>query len=168
MASETLGRAHSIVVRSIYMEHLAYIDEYSTLVAADREHTWAALVRVLRGQLKGGGPLARVLGASPSRCSGDWSGDLSGATMPGFAVSTTEPPLRLDLRGHHRFARYALIFELEASGDGMTRVRARTLADFPGLVGKLYRALVIGTRAHRVIVRRMLWRIQRIATARAR
>jgi hypothetical protein len=42
--------------------------------------------------------------------------------------------------------------------DGV-RLRALTFAAFPGLHGKVYRALVIGSGGHRVVVRRMLKRI---------
>jgi hypothetical protein len=41
-----------------------------------------------------------------------------------------------------------------------TRMRAATWADFPGLRGRAYRALVVGTGAHRVVVR---WTLKRIA-----
>ena len=52
-----------------------------------------------------------------------------------------------------------LIFELDDQGSTTTRVRATTLAEFPGIAGRIYRALVIGTGGHRVVVRRMLRRI---------
>lgn len=41
-------------------------------------------------------------------------------------------------------------------------MRAVTLAAFPGIHGRVYRALVIGSGGHRIVVRRML---QRIAAA---
>jgi hypothetical protein len=104
--------------------------------------------------MSGGGALARVLGASPNAVSGDWSGDLTGATLPGFAVVEAQRPVRLELRGQHRFSSYALVFLIDEGS-----VRAQSYATFPGLRGRAYRALVIGTRAHRVIVRRMLRRI---------
>lgn len=43
-----------------------------------------------------------------------------------------------------------------------TGVRAVTWANFPGLRGKIYRAIVIGTGGHRVVLR---WTLQRIAAA---
>lgn len=136
------------------MERLPFIDEYAARVSASPERTWDALVRVLRSDLSGAGPLARVLGACPSARSGDWSGDLTGATLPGFAVVEAQRPARLELRGRHRFSSYALVFLIDDD-----TVRARTYAAFPGLHGRAYRALVIGTRAHRVLVRRMLRRV---------
>ncbi|HEY1441296.1 MAG TPA: hypothetical protein VGF65_10755, partial [Mycobacterium sp.] len=60
------------------------------------------------------------------------------------------------------FAVYRWVFELDAAPDdtARTRVRALTWADFPGIHGKIYRALVIGTGGHRVAVR---WTLKRIA-----
>ncbi len=136
------------------MERPPYIDEYAAKVPANPERTWDALLRVLRTDLSGGGPLVRILGASPSARSGDWAGDLTGATLPGFAVTEANRPTRLELRGHHRFASYALVFLIDED-----KVRAQTYAAFPGLHGRAYRALVIGTRAHRLLVRRLLRRI---------
>ena len=60
------------------------------------------------------------------------------------------------LEGEHRFSRYALIFRLEALPGERSRVRAESRAAFPGLHGRAYRALVIGTRGHVVAVNRLL------------
>ena len=109
------------------MERLPYIDEFATPVDAPPERTWEAITRVLREELKGATPLVRVLGAAPAERSGDWDGDLAGATLPGFAVADAERPQRLELRGRHRFASYALVFLIEPG-----RVRAQTYAVFPG------------------------------------
>jgi hypothetical protein len=38
-------------------------------------------------------------------------------------------------------------------------LRALTFAAFPGVHGKAYRALVIGSGGHRIVVRRMLKRV---------
>jgi hypothetical protein len=147
------------------MERLSYIDDIAITVATGREQTWTALRSVLRSDLSGGAatPLIRALGAAPAHASGDWSGDLRGAALPGFAVAQSDPHERLELNGRHRFARYALTFELEDAGAGSTRLHARTHAEFPGLRGTVYRALVIGTRAHRVVVQRLLRRVARRA-----
>jgi hypothetical protein len=140
------------------MERLPYIDEYSTRVQGPADRTWVAITRVLRGELKGARQLIRVLGAKPARRSGDWDGDLAGATLPGFAVVDAQRPERLELRGRHRFARYSLVFLVD--GD---RVRAQTYAEFPGLKGRAYRALVISSGAHRLVTQRLL---RRVAAAR--
>jgi hypothetical protein len=136
------------------MNRLPYIDEYAARAPASPERTWDALVRVLRSGMSGGGALARVLGACPSVRSSDWSGDLTGATLPGFAVVEAQRPARLELRGRHRFSSYALVFLIDDD-----TVRAQTYAAFPGLHGRAYRALVIGTGAHRVLVQRLLRRV---------
>ncbi|MEU7142009.1 hypothetical protein ABZ942_21335 [Nocardia sp. NPDC046473] len=63
------------------------------------------------------------------------------------------------LKGRHWFSKYALIFELDDEGANRTRIRAKTLANFPGPHGKIYRALVIGSGGHKIVVRRMLRQI---------
>jgi hypothetical protein len=120
------------------MERLPYIDEHATTVAADREETWWALLRVMC--------------RDPHKPS----------TVPfGFNLDEARPPERFALTGRHPFAVYRLVFELEIApgSTAATRVRALTWADFPGVHGKIYRAMVIGTGAHRVVVRQMLKRI---------
>jgi hypothetical protein len=117
------------------MERLPYIDEHAISVDAAAAETWSALLRVMCRDP-----------ADP-------------ATVPfGFKLEEATRPQRLSLKGRHLFARYRLAFEL-APDHGYTRVRALTWAAFPGLHGKAYRALVIGSGAHRVVVRRMLGRI---------
>jgi hypothetical protein len=141
------------------MERLPYIDDIAITVAAGSAQTWTALRSVLRSELAGATPLIRVLGGTPARAAGDWSGDLRGAALPGFAVAEVVPDQRLELIGRHRFARYALTFELEDAGPETTRLHALTHAAFPGIRGTLYRALVIGSGAHAIVVRRLLRRI---------
>ncbi|RDI48502.1 hypothetical protein [Nocardia mexicana] len=121
------------------MERLPYIDQYSRIVTADRERTWAALLR--------------------SMCRDP--DDLRTAPA-GFAVGEINPPRRLTFEGHHRFSRYALVFSLSEAESGRTALTAESRAEFPGVAGRVYRALVIGSGGHRVMVRRLL---RRIATA---
>ncbi len=118
------------------MERLPYIDEHARVVASDREHCWRALIRT---QLR-----------DPER--------LTGAPL-GFVVDAAEQPHRLALTGRHWFSRYALIFELDELGPECTRIRAQAWAEFPGAHGRIYKFLVIDSRAHRVVVRAMLRRI---------
>jgi hypothetical protein len=84
-----------------------------------------------------------------------------GDSIPGFSVAESRFPTRLALRGEHRFSRYALVFELEAAGAAGCTLSARSWAEFPGLAGRGYRAMVIGTGGHRLAVRRMLRMVAR-------
>jgi hypothetical protein len=141
------------------MEQLPYIDEHSILIGATREGVWQALTSTLGSGLgkAAQSPLVRLLRVAPSETWGDWEGAIHpGDTLPGFAVREVDAPKRLALCGGHRFSRYALVFELEATGPARCTLRALTWAAFPGLTGRAYRALVIGSRGHRVVVRQML------------
>jgi hypothetical protein len=144
------------------MERLPYIDVQGIDVAADVDATWRALIRESRGSLGGTGHgwLGQALRVDPPRASGEWSPDLvPGAALPGFVVERVRRAELLSLRGGHRFSRYRLDFELEAAGSDRSQLRARTWAEFPGVAGAAYRALVIGSGGHRLVVRRMLRRI---------
>ncbi len=83
----------------------------------------------------------------------------------GFHVARSDPPRELALEGRHRFSRYRLAFEVEPSGAG-TRLKAVTHAAFPGLHGRIYRALVIGSGGHRIVTRRLLRSVARLAERR--
>ncbi|MEV0293678.1 hypothetical protein [Nocardia sp. NPDC050710] len=118
------------------MERLSYIDEHARSVDANRDRTWKALLEVVCKDP-----------ADPR-------------TVPtGFVLDSAEEPSRLALKGRHWFSRYALVFELDDEGPSTTRVRARSWADFPGPHGRVYKALVIGSGGHKVVVRNMLRRI---------
>ena len=121
------------------MERLSYIDEHAITVDADRAETWSALLRVM--------------------CHDPH--DPTGVPI-GFVLDEAREPERLALKGRHVFAVYRWVFELDTESSGRTRVRATTWADFCGLHGKIYRALVIGSGAHRVVTR---WTLKRIAAA---
>jgi hypothetical protein len=108
-----------------------------------------------------GGLLARALGCAQTEASG--SLETPGATVAGFRVASAEPPARLYLEGRHRFSTYALDFDVDAVQDTRSRLSATTRAEFPGLRGRAYRALVIGSRAHVVLVNRMLRSMKRRA-----
>jgi hypothetical protein len=117
------------------MKRLPYIDEHAIAIHASPAQTWAALL------------------AKTCRDPAD------PATVPlGFTLEEATPPRRLALQGRHPFAAYRLVYELNPEADGV-RLRALTFAAFPGLRGRVYRALVIGSGGHRVVVRRMLRRV---------
>jgi hypothetical protein len=99
--------------------------------------------------------IGRALRVRPLDPSGD---PLSvGSSLRGFRVAcAAEPAAALALQGAHRFSRYALIFRLDGLEEEQTRLRAETRAAFPGTAGRAYRTLVIGTRGHVVVLRRLL------------
>jgi hypothetical protein len=122
---------------------LPFIDEHALDVRAARDEVWSRLERFAqRSLLSGGGPFHRLLGTQP---------------RPGFEVASSLPGERLELAGRHRFSRYALEFSLrDGDAPGVTRLAARSFAEFPGLHGRAYRVLVIGTRLHVLATRGML------------
>jgi hypothetical protein len=144
------------------MERLPYIDEHVRTIAAPRERAWEALVAVGAGLgAAPPGEVARLWQLEPARATADWGGSpAAGAARPGFAVTEVSAPARLALAGRHRFSRYTLVFELDATAPDRTVIRARTNAAFPGLLGRVYRALVIGSGGHRMIVGRLLRRVE--------
>jgi hypothetical protein len=81
------------------------------------------------------------------------------APSTGFRVTDSTAPAKLVLEGRHPFSKYALVFLIEPRGDGGSRARAQTWAAFPGPQGRVYRAVVIGSGMHAVLVRRMLRRL---------
>lgn len=83
----------------------------------------------------------------------------------GFAIDEVVEPERYALRGRHWFSVYRLVFVLTEPSPGRTTLTAETYAAFPGFTGKVYRALVIGSGAHRIVVRRMLRKIAQQAVS---
>ena len=143
-------------------EALPYIDRHSVVVGAAPHLVWGSLVHALeRASGRRARAVVRLLGADPAAPGGRLPE--VGATVPGFAVVTTAPGSRLELAGRHRFSQYGLVITLTAKPDGRTLLAAHTHARFPGLHGRAYRALVIGSRGHRVLVRRMLRSIAKAA-----
>jgi len=139
------------------MERLPYIDEHGMDVGGTPARVWAALVEVVHRQTAGGERLARALGCDPWQGTPTFTG-VPGQAVPGFRVAEAEPERRLVLRGRHRFSDYQLTFLLD---DG--RLRAQTHAAFPGLRGRVYKTLVIGTRGHVLATRGILRAVARRA-----
>lgn len=117
------------------MEQLPYIDEHAITVAADAATTWAAVLRVVARD------------------------PVNPQAPTGFTIEECKRRERLVLRGRHPFSVYRWVFELDALSPHGTRVRSQTWAAFPGLHGRIYRALVIGSGGHGIVVRWMLRRI---------
>jgi hypothetical protein len=135
---------------------LPFIDEHAVEVAAPQERAWEALRQTLSSSFEAPFALfaARLLGTTENRPHGDPMEP--GSTITGFRVGRADPAVELVLEGEHRFSRYALIFHLEALPGDRSRIRAESRAAFPGLHGRGYRALVIGTGGHVVAVKRLL------------
>lgn len=124
------------------MERLPYIDQRSRIVAADRERTWAALLR-----------WAEV------------DPDDHSTRSAGFVLDEADPPRRVSFAGRNRFTRYRVSFHLDDLGSRRTRLTADSHAAFRGRIGKVYRALVIGTGGHALAVRYLLFRIATAAAS---
>ena len=91
------------------MELLPYIDEHDQRVDAPADVVWTALLKVLRREMGGTAPIARMLGCDPAKGTAEFAGR-PGEAVPGFRVVEAEPGRRLALRGRHRFSNYALTF----------------------------------------------------------
>lgn len=136
-------------------EQLPFIDEHSQRLDAPADVVWTALLKVLRRAMGGSTRIARLLGCDPAHGTAEFAGR-PGDAVPGFRVAEAEPGRRLVLLGRHRFADYALTFILDNG-----RLSAQTHAAFPGVLGHLYRAAVIGSGGHRLVAQRMLRQVAR-------
>jgi hypothetical protein len=127
---------------------LPYVDEHAIPIAAGSAAVRAALERYAAAACSRDRPiLSRLLGLR---------------TRSGFSVAAAAAGEHLRLEGSHRFASYALAFAV--SGDGPeTTLRAVTYARFNGVHGRIYRALIIGSRGHALATRRILRSIKRLA-----
>jgi hypothetical protein len=143
---------------------LPHVDEHATVIDAGAEAVWRSLGETLdrsfsRPRVAG---YARLVGSADRTAAGPRP-PAEGSTFPGFRVVSAIPGRELVLAGCHRFSSYALIFRLDQIGPQRSRLRAETRATFPGLMGGVYRLLVIGTGGHVVGMRRMLATIRRRA-----
>ncbi|MEV7371111.1 hypothetical protein AB0O51_09525 [Streptomyces sp. NPDC090301] len=139
------------------MRVLPFVDEHVVVVDAGVEELWARLlVKVGRSlSTAGGARYARVVGAVPREAGGARPLG-AGSEFPGFRVARVVPGRELALEGRHRFSTYSLVFRVEELGGGRCRLRAETRAVFPGVAGRVYRALVIGSGGHAFAMRRLL------------
>lgn len=142
-------------------QRLPHVDEHSVEIAAGPDAVWEALLRVVDGSFGSTttGRFARLLGCADVTASGPRP-LTTGSAFPGFHVESAERPHELALAGSHRFSDYALIFRLEELDDRHTRLHAETRAVFPGFKGAVYRTLVIGSRGHVLVTRRLLGAIR--------
>ena len=140
------------------------LDTHSIQIEAGAETVWEALAATLVAKLSR--PSARLVGAlTDVSQSGGFEGPPfpeMGAEVPGFRVVVSTHGKRLRLEGRHRFSRYALDFELVATGTG-TELSATTYATFPGRSGAIYKSLLLWTRGHVFVVKSLLRAVRRHA-----
>lgn len=143
---------------------LPWIDEHAAEIAAPVATVWPALLRTVERMTAGGAAprYARAVGCADTEVGGPRPLEV-GSTVPGFHVAALTPERLLVLAGSHHFSDYALSFRLEPLGGVRTRLVAETRAIFPGAKGRVYRALVIGTRMHVLVTRRVLGGVARRA-----
>lgn len=148
-------------------DRLPHVDELSVEVEADADATWEAVLRVTERTFgsPATGRLARLLACSDLEASGPRP-LAAGSAFPGFHIEVAAPSTELALAGRHRFSDYALVLRLDDLGNDRTRLRAETRARFPGLKGRVYRTLVIGTRMHVLFTKRVLAAVKRSAERR--
>jgi hypothetical protein len=136
---------------------LPFIDEFDAVMDAPAADVFVAVARRMGRSMEG--PLARAASRALGclhRGASYTVPPVEGQETNGFRVVAVEAPAKLVMEGEHRFARYRLSFFIEPLAPNRTRVSARTEAAFPGISGTFYRALVIGSGGHGIVVRRML------------
>lgn len=126
---------------------LPLLDRHSATLQASQSAVWKAARQYACGLTQSDHVLlARVLGTEPKS---------------GFELARLVEGECLALTGRHRFARYRLVFELDAEPSNATKLSVLSFAAFPGARGRLYRGLLMGTGGHVLAVRHMLRTIQR-------
>jgi hypothetical protein len=145
------------------LEELPPIDEHAIEIEAPAEAAWDALFPTLERSFDSpkSRRYAERVGAAVTAARGDLHHP--GGTLPGFTVIRAIEPVMLALAGRHRFSQYAVVFRIDLLTGQRSQVRLETRAEFFGRKGRLYRAGVIGTRGHVLLVNRMLRAIKRRA-----
>lgn len=142
---------------------LPFVDRHEVEVLASPEAVWESLCRVADRSFSApaASRIARLVGCESVEASGPRPLAV-GASFPGFTVAIAEVGSDLALAGRHRYSEYALVFHL-AGDEATTRLRAETRARFPGVLGSVYCAAVIGTRGHVLVTKRLLAAVKRRA-----
>ncbi len=163
MKTATDESAHKPRAIDVPLEDLPPIDEHYIEVEAPAEATYAALFPTLESALgsKFAHSYCERIGAVETEAHGDLHHP--GGTLPGFTVTRAIAPVMLALTGEHKYAKYAVVFRIDLLPGQRSRVRIETRAQFAPRRGTLYKAAVIGTRGHILIVNRMLRSIKRRA-----
>lgn len=150
------------------INELPHVDEHAVDVAAGADDVWTTLLEFDKAfSGTGAAAYARIVGCVDDRAFGPRP-LTEGSSMPGFHVVAAVPRSELVLAGQHRFSSYALIFRIDELSARRSQLRAESRAAFPGVAGTVYRTLVIGTRGHVVVMRRLLSGIKRAAERRTR
>ena len=134
---------------------LPFIDRHCVEVHAPKDKLWVALGEVLSRGFGGIGTatIAGLLGTEHRSVTGP---PLAvGSSIVGFRVVESEPERHVVLAGEHRFSRYKLTFDLEDD-----ELCATTHAEFPGLRGAAYKAVLLGARGHVLATKRLLRKIK--------
>jgi hypothetical protein len=156
-------------------EQLPFVDEHSITLDRPPEQVWDALQRTAPSTgfhvtestapsklvLEGRHPFSRyalVFLIEPREGDGSRTGDGGGARVGagGGAQVRAGGGARVRAGGGTRVGPGG---GRPDGHDGGSRARAQTWAAFPGPHGRVYRALVIGSGIHAVLVRRMLRRL---------
>jgi hypothetical protein len=72
-----------------------------------------------------------------------------------FEVVEADRPRLIVVAGKHRFSRYGIVFRITPTAAG-SQLSAESRAEFPGVLGRSYKAAVIGTHGHVVATRALL------------
>jgi Polyketide cyclase / dehydrase and lipid transport len=134
-----------------------YRDVRATAIAAPPDVVWRSVLDQV--EVLGPARYVRLIGCRDRRAEGPRPLE-AGSAVPGFRVAEADPPHELVLDGVHRFSVYTLTFRLLPDGAG-TRLEAHTDATFPGVLGAIYRLLVIDSRFHKIATRSIVARIER-------
>ena len=148
------------------VDELPRIDEHACVIRAGVDDVYPIAVRTLLAGFTGltARIIATVLGREPADVSTDQTPRV-GRTVAGFAITQLEPPHLLVLRGRHHFSRYAIVLTLEPHPAG-SRCVIESRGEFPGLPGRVYETLVIGSHGHVMAVRHVLRSIRTAAERR--
>jgi hypothetical protein len=136
------------------MTALPFVDRHSIEFKTSNVAIWVSLMVIINWKLVNATRFAKVLGCEPDSATVEYSGKV-GETLPGFRVTEVIEGERLVLTGRHRFSRYQLTFLIEGH-----HLYVDTHAEFPGVLGRLYKAAVIYSGAHAAVTKSMLREIE--------
>ena len=108
---------------------------------------------------------AVAVGAEPAAANG-LASHVIGAERPGLVVREVVPPATWAAAGRHRFARYQVVFRIEPTVSGASRLSAETYASFPGRGGSAWRRIVMDFGLHALAMRAVLAWLRRRAEQR--